>query len=184
MNGKNMPMHVWELVTQTRVLFLGGEVDNQMANFAIDAINYLDAHGSPPLEVRIASPGGDVSAGLVIYDTLKRYSGKKTGVVYGMAFSMGAIILQACEERIALPNSQVLIHHIIAREISLTVLRDRKMLSAFKKNMERDQQRLFCILEERSQLSLEKIDTVCAQDLPLDAEEALKLNLIDRIGYE
>jgi ATP-dependent Clp protease protease subunit len=75
------------------VLYLEGEVGGRMVDQVHISLSILDGRGSPPIEIRIYSDGGSVHAGLAIYDFLCRYEGIKTGIVYGYARSMGAIIL-------------------------------------------------------------------------------------------
>lgn len=158
-----------------------GAIDEESYSYVRAAIVYLQSKNSPPIEVIISSGGGKVHYGLLIYDLLLKYDGKKVGVVYEMAASMAAIILQACDVRTCTKHSQVLIHHVSSNEVSLDELRSPKRLEKLRQDMERDQDLLYAILAEKTGQSIPVIRRECAKDRPLKAEEARKFGLIDAI---
>ena len=164
------------------VLFIKGDVDGEQVHWVLDALTYLEAKGSPDIEVRIMSHGGDVSAGLDIYDFMVKYPGRKRGVVYSYAESMAAVILQACEERVALAHSTVLIHHINVSNLSLDVLRNKPRLQAEIDSMERDQEQIYAILAKKTSRKIRTIQQACKRDRPMSATEALAFGLIDNVA--
>jgi ATP-dependent Clp protease protease subunit len=169
-----------DLLSQ-RVVDIAGEVDMDMAKYVREALLRLKAERSPDIEVRITSNGGSVEAGLDIHDMIRLYEGKKKGIVFGMAASMGAVILQACDERCAAPNASVLIHHISRNQVSLDDLRKPHKVNQIRKEMERRQQRLYTILSARTGQTNKRIRAVCAKDEEMLSEEALKFGLIDTV---
>lgn len=87
------------------------EVDYHMAIQATKQLMYLDNIGDKDIKIMVNSPGGWVSQGMAIYDTINQCRKSVTGLVTGEAYSMASIILQACDERIMLPNSTMMIHN-------------------------------------------------------------------------
>lgn len=164
------------------VLYLEGDVCGEMVDQVHFSLMDLEGRGSPPIEIRIYTGGGDVHAGLAVYDFLRRYKGKKTGIVYGYARSMGAVILQACDERLCLPHSTVLIHHVSTQSVSLDDLEDPERLDRLRRSMQDDQETLYEILVARSGKSKEEVREACKKDKDMTAKEALEFGLIDRIA--
>ena len=163
------------------IILLEGKVCGDMVMRVYKSLVMLEARGSPDIEIRIFTGGGSVRAGLDIYDALRRYTGKKTGVVYAYARSMGAIILQACEDRVCLEHATVLIHHVNTQEISLDVIEDPKRFAKLRESMWTDQKALYAILVKRTGKREKEIRDTCKKDQDMGAEEALKFGLIDRI---
>lgn len=165
------------------IIAIGGEVNGEMAKYVRESTLRLRAKGSPPIELHISSNGGGVDAGLAIYDLLIHYPGEITGIVYGYAKSMAAIILQACAHRWAAEHSQILIHHISRTEISLDTLRDPQKTTEAREDLEKKQSQLYRILTERTRRSLEEIKAECSKDREMTPEEAKEFRLIDEIFY-
>ncbi len=169
------------------ILLIHSKIEGDTVLHVYRCLAILEGRGSPDVEIRIFTSGGNVRAGLDIYDALRRYKGKKTGVVYAYARSMGAIILQACEERICLQHAAVLIHHINTQSVSLDVLEDNERFEKMRQSMWTDQRALYAILAKRTGKSEEEICEACKKDRDMDAKEALAFGLIDRIesdGFE
>ena len=163
------------------VIALGGDVNGSMVTHVYKCLAILEGRGSPDIEIRIFTNGGGVGAGLDIYDAVKRYTGRKTGVVYAYARSMGAIILQACDERVCLKHATVLIHHVNMQSISLDVIEDRKRFTKLRQQMWADQKALYAILMRRTGKSEKEIRDTCKKDVDMTAREAREFGLIDRI---
>lgn len=163
------------------VVVLDGEVGGKMVDHVYRCLAVLEGRGSPDIEVRIYTGGGSVRAGLDIYDALRRYKGKKSGVVYAYARSMGAIILQACDTRICLPHARVLIHHISTESVSLDDLEDPDRLAKLLASMRKDQEALYAILAKYTGKIVEEIRAACQKDQDMFAEEALAFGLVDQI---
>jgi ATP-dependent Clp protease, protease subunit len=160
---------------------IGGDIDEKMAMYVREAFLRFIIKGSPPITLIITSPGGSVNLGLDICDGLRSYAGETTAIVYGYAESMAAVVLQACKKRIAMRHSHILVHHISTTQINLDILRDKRKINEVRKNLERDQKRLYKILTDRTGRSVEAIKEACSKDQFMSAEEALAFGLIDEI---
>lgn len=171
-----------DALLKKNVILLDSEVNGEMVNRVYRYLLLLEARDSPEIEVRLLTNGGSVRAGLDIYDALCRYKGKKIGVVYAFARSMGAIILQACDERICLKHARVLIHHVNTQSISLDVIEDPERLTKLREAMWSDQKALYAILCKRTGKNEEEVREACKKDQDMRAEEALTFGLIDSIG--
>ena len=169
------------LECETPTIDIVGEVNNKMFQYVRTAVMYLRSKGNPDIDVVITSPGGSVEAGLDIYDLLRLYKGNTVATVHDMAASMGALILQACDERRCAIHSGILIHHILTDKVSLDVLRSEKRLKKMIDSMEEKQARKYQVLAERTGKSVSNIRRECAKNKTMTAEEALKFGLIDSI---
>lgn len=158
-----------------------GKVDGDMVFYIRDSMAKLICRDSPDIFVTIFSGGGNVAAGLDIFDMLKLYPGKKTAVVFGNAKSMAAVIMQACETRLATKHSRIMIHHISSGDISLDTLRDKSRREKFVADMERNQEYLYQILSERTGKDVTVIREECAKERDMSADEAKSFGLIDEI---
>lgn len=163
------------------IISIGGEIDSNNALYVREALLRLMGKGSPPIKVMITSNGGSVQYGLDIYDGLRYYAGEKTGVVLGAARSMAAVILQACQKRQCMRHSLVLIHHISTTEMDLDALRDSIETKKIKKNLEKDQNRIYKILSDRTGHTVAEISAECVKNQSMTSEEALKFGLIDEV---
>jgi len=163
------------------IILLKGDVNGAMVGHLYQSLAVLEGQGSPDIEIRIFSGGGSVAAGLDIYDAIRRYAGKKIGVVYAYARSMGAIVLQACDERVCLPHARVLIHHINRQSVSLDDLDDAERLEVLRTEMWENQNAIYAILIHRTNKTKKEISEACKKDRDMTAQEALSFGLIDRI---
>ncbi len=163
------------------VMLIRGEVNGDMVHHVYKCLAMLEGRGSPDIEIRIFSSGGSVRAGLDIYDAINRYQGKKVGVVYAYARSMGTVILQACDMRVSMPHASVLIHHINTHTVSLDTLDNPTKLDELRKSMWRDQKELYEILMARTKKTEAEIRAACEKDADMSASEALEFGLIDQI---
>ena len=171
-------MDVFSRLMMDRIIFLGAPIYDDAANI-IQAQLFLEATDAEK-EVRlyINSPGGSVSAGLAIYDTMQLISPDVATVCAGMAASMGAVLLTAgaAGKRSALPHSRVMIHQPLggaqgqASDIEITA---REIL--------RTKQELYEILSLHSGVSVEKIQQDADRDYWLSAQEACDYGLIDNV---
>ena len=166
------------LLLQSRIVFIGDTITPELSNTVVSALLYLDSENHEPIKLYINSPGGVVSAGFAIIDTMRMIASPVETVCVGMAASMAAVIL-ACGEpgrRSLLQNSEVMIHQplggtegqaadiaIVAKHILKTKDKIYKMLSAMTgqtvKHIEHDADRYFL----------------------MDAEEAVKYGMADKI---
>ena len=172
-------MDVFSRLMMDRIIFLGAPIYDDAANIIQAQLLFLEATDSDK-EVRlyINSPGGSVSAGLAIYDTMQLISPDVATVCAGMAASMGAVLLTAgaAGKRSALPHSRVMIHQPLggaqgqASDIEITA---REIL--------RTKQELYDILSHHSGVPVEKIHQDADRDYWLSAQEACDYGLIDNV---
>ncbi len=172
-------MDVFSRLMMERIIFLGTPIDDDVANIIQAQLLYLES-SDPESEVQIYinSPGGSVSAGLGIYDTMQLIAPRVSTLCTGMAASMAAVLLAAGESgrRMALPHSRVMIHQPMggvqgqASDIEITA---REILRLKKE--------LYQILAHHTGASIKKITQDADRDYWLSADEALKYGLIDEI---
>ena len=162
-----------------RIIFLTGEIDDAMANTIVAQLIYLEGKDSTKdINLYINSPGGSVTAGLAIYDTMNYIKCPVATNCIGMAASMAAVILSsgAKGKRYALPNSEVMIHQPLGgaqgQASDIKIVADHIM---------RTKQKLNHILAENTGKTLEEIERDTDRDNYLSADEALQYGLIDRV---
>ena len=165
------------------VITIYGTINEMMVAKVRDMLAVARANNVEELEVQIQSRGGNVAAGLEIYDLLRVAPVKKrTGIVFGYAHSMGAVILQACEVREAPRHARILIHHIsISERTSLHVLRDPEKLRKKIAESEVTQNHINQILSKRTKRSVEEIEVELEKDAEMTTSEAIAFGLIDTI---
>lgn len=165
------------------IILLKGKISRKMYRDVFEHLSILESRGSPDIEVRIFSEGGSIPAGLGIYDAFRRYAGEKTGVVYAHAMSMGAIILQACDDRVCLTHATILIHNP-SFSVESASLEDFASLEQAGAALQADQKQLDQILIARTGRSEDEIHVACLKNELMSAHEALAFGLIDRIEGE
>ena len=158
-----------------------GEINSEMVKRVSEEVYSLADKGSPPILVFITSGGGLVDAGFDLYDLLKLYPGEKTGLVWRMAKSAAAFVLQACDKRTITPHSRMMIHHISRRDLSLDVLRSPSRVKRVVKEMERMQALMYKVFSTRSGKSIEEIRKACEAEQDLYADEAVIFGLADSL---
>ena len=170
---------IYSRLLKERIIFLSGPVNDGMANTVIAQLLFLE-HEDPKKDITlyINSPGGLVSAGLAIYDTMQFVKPAVATVCIGMAASMGAVLLAAGAKgkRMALPNSQILLHQIMggaqgqASDIEITARQILKL-----------RERLNEILVRHTGTTLAKIEKDTDRDFYLSAQEAKEYGVVDTI---
>ena len=170
---------IYSRLLKDRVIFLGGPIDDDSANLIIAQMLFLEAE-DPDKEISlyINSPGGSVTAGMAIYDTMQYIYCPVSTICLGMAASMGAFLLTAGEpgKRYALPNAEIMIHQPLggtqgqAADIAIHAKRILHTRDIINK-----------ILADRTGQSLKKISADTDRDFFMDAEEALKYGIIDKV---
>ena len=162
-----------------RIVWLGGEVNAASSNSIVQQLTALQLDdATKPITLYINSPGGSIVDGMAVYDTIRRSTAPVHAVVSGMAASMGAVILSGCKkgERAIMPHGEVLLHQPLggargqATDIEISANRILKM----KKT-------LLQILADNTGHPFEKLEEDCDRDYWLDAEDALKYGIIDKI---
>lgn len=164
-----------------RTLYLEGYIDNEKAKAIGIAIAWLNAKDSKKeIILYIDSGGGKVSQGLSIYDMVVNSEAPVTGIVRREARSMASVILQGCKKRIAYRHATILIHNLTRNDVPLDDLENdgfRKIL----KEMQGLQQKINRIYSKRTGKTMHQVRVECKKDHPMDAVEALKFGLIDKI---
>ncbi|MEB3246307.1 MAG: ATP-dependent Clp protease proteolytic subunit [Synechococcus sp.] len=163
-----------------RILFLGSEVNDGIANSLVAQMLYLDSEdSSKPIYLYINSPGGSVTAGLAIYDTIQYVKSEVVTICVGLAASMGAFLLAAGTKgkRVALPHSRIMIH----QPLGGTSRRQASDIEIEAREILRMKDMLNRSLADMSGQSFEKIEKDTDRDYFLSAEEARDYGLIDRV---
>lgn len=173
---------IYSRLLEDRIVFISGEITDETANTVVAQLIYLEAKdSSKDISLYINSPGGSVTAGLAIYDTMNYIKCDVSTICVGMAASMGAFLLSsgAKGKRYALPNSEVMIHQPLggasgqATDIVITANHIQKI-----------KEKLTKILAENSGKPYEKLAEDCERDNYMSAQEALEYGLIDKIFYK
>ncbi|HNW85924.1 MAG TPA: ATP-dependent Clp endopeptidase proteolytic subunit ClpP [Candidatus Limiplasma sp.] len=170
---------IYSRLLKDRIVFLGGEIDDDVANLVVAQLLFLEME-NPDAEISlyINSPGGSVTAGMAIFDTMQYIKPNVRTVCVGMAASMGAFLLMAGEKgkRLALPNSEVMIHQPLggASGQATDVQIRAEWLLKTKDKMSR-------LIADMTGQPLEKVAQDVERDYFMSAEEALKYGIIDEI---
>lgn len=170
---------IYSRLLEDRIIFISGEITDETANSVVAQLIYLE--GKDPekdIAVYINSPGGSVSAGMAIYDTMNYVKCDVSTICVGLAASMGAFLLASGTKgkRFALPNSEIMIHQPLggaqgqASDIEIRA----KQILRIKENINK-------ILSERTGQNLEKVSKDTDRDFYMTADEALKYGLVDKI---
>lgn len=171
---------IYSRLLKERIIFLGDEVNDQTANLIIAQLLFLESENpDQDIYLYINSPGGSVSAGFGIYDTMQYISCDVSTICVGMAASMGAFLLAGGTKgkRLALPNAEIMIHQPLggtqgqATEIEIAA-----------KHILRTKEKLNTILANNTGKSYEEISIDTDRDHWLSAKEALEYGLIDKIS--
>ena len=170
---------IYSRLLRERVIFLVGPVNDQTANLVVAQLLFLESENpDKDISFYINSPGGSVSAGMAIYDTMNFIKPDVSTLCTGMAASMGAFLLAAGAKgkRFSLPNSKVMIHQVLggAQGQATDIEIHAKEILKTKETMNR-------ILAERTGQPIEKIRSDTERDYFLDAEEAKAYGLVDQV---
>lgn len=173
---------IFSRLLNDRIVFLSEEVNDTTASLVVAQLLYLEAQDpDKDISLYINSPGGSVTAGLAIYDTMNYIKCDVSTICVGMAASMGAFLLSsgAKGKRIALPNSEILIHQPLIGGNGLTGQATDIELAA--KNLVRTKERLNEILAKNTGKSYEQIVQDTDRDNSMTAQEALAYGLVDKV---
>ncbi len=171
---------IYSRLLKERIIFLGGPINDAVANTVIAQLLFLE-HEDPKKDIKlyINSPGGSVTAGLAIYDTMQFVKADVSTICVGMAASMGAVLLLAGQKgkRFALPNSQILLHQVMmdnlggqATEIEITA---RQVLKI--------KERLNQVIAKHTGQSIAKVEKDTDRDFYMTSQEAKEYGVVDEI---
>lgn len=168
---------IYSRLLQDRIILLVGEIDDHMSSLLISQLLYLDSVSHEDIDVYISSPGGSITAGLAIYDTLHHITAKVNTIVVGMAASMAAFLLASgTGKRYALPHAEIMIHQPyggmqgVVSDIDIQAKRLLKTKALMNE-----------LLADLTQQSVEKIAHDTERDYYMSAREALEYHIIDEI---
>lgn len=173
-------MDIYSRLLRERIIFLGTAIDDHVASLTIAQLIFLEAEDAQKdIYLYINSPGGSVSAGLAVYDTMKYIKPDVSTICVGMAASMGAILLAGGQagKRTSLPNSRILIHQPWIGGLQ----GQTTDIEIHAKEMLKTRDVLYNILAAHTGKSFEQITKDCDRDYFLSAEEAKTYNIIDNI---
>jgi ATP-dependent Clp protease, protease subunit len=170
---------IYSRLLKDRIIFLGDAIDEHVANIVVAQLLFLESQDkSKDIKLYINSPGGSVTAGLAMLDTMKYIKPDVATICIGMAASMGAVILSAGAKgkRFALPNAEVMIHQVMggaegqASDIKIRAERIMKMKDALNR-----------MLAENTGKPLAKVEKDTDRDYFMTSDEALEYGIIDKI---
>lgn len=177
-NEGNAVMDLYSRLLNDRIIFINGEIDDNTASIVVSSLLYLDSLNNDDISLYINSPGGSVSSGLAIYDTMNFIASDVSTIGVGLCASMGAFLLSSGKtgKRYCLKNTEVMIHEVLggskgqATEIKIQADHILKL-----------RERLNKILAKNTTKSIKRINNDTSRDYYMDAEEALKYGIVDKI---
>jgi len=177
-NNNERAYDIYSRLLKDRIIILSGEIDDNLSNIIVAQLLYLDSINNDDISLYINSPGGSITAGMAIYDTMNFVKSNVSTICIGMAASMGAFLLSSGEKgkRYCLPNSEVMIHQPLggaqgqATEIKIAAERILKL-----------KKKLNDILSKNTGRDIKKIENDTERDYFLSSDEALNYGLVDKI---
>ena len=169
---------IYSRLLKDRIIFISGEIDDETANSVIGQLLFLDAKSNDNISIYINSPGGSITAGMAIYDTMNFIKSDVSTICIGMAASMASILLAAGTKgkRFILPNSEVMIHQplggVSGQATEIKIVADRILFLRDKLNK---------ILSKKTGKNLQDIEQDTERDNYLTAKEALEYGIVDKI---
>lgn len=167
-----------EKLLKERIIFLDKEINSETASDIVSKLLYLDSEGNEDIKLYINSPGGEISSGFMIYDTINLIKSDVQTISVGTSASMAAIILLAGTKgkRKILPNSKVMLH-----DLSGEAKGKYKDVITEVKEMNKLHNKLFEIITEKTNLTMDQVEDKLKNDFWLSSEEALNYGLVDKI---
>jgi ATP-dependent Clp protease, protease subunit len=177
--GQERAYDIYSRLLEDRIIFLGDAIDSAVANTVIAQLLYLEkSDPKAPITLYVNSPGGHVTAGLAIYDTMQHVKPDVITVCVGLAASMGSIILAggAKGKRYALKHSEIMIHQPLGgmegQAIDIKIAADHIIKTG---------EVLYKILADHTGQDIDKVRRDCDRDNYMTAEEAMKYGLVDKV---
>lgn len=176
--GNERCYDIYSRLLKERIILLNGEINDDTANSIVAQLLFLDSENNDDISIYINSPGGSITSGMAIYDTMNIIKSDVSTICIGISASMAAFLLSSGKKgkRYILPNAEVMIHQPLggaqgqATEIKIAAERILKLKDKINK-----------ILSKNTNQSLEKIQNDTERDYFLDAEEAKQYGIIDKI---
>ena len=172
---------IYSRLLEDRVIFLSGPINGDVANLVVAQLIYLESKDpTKDISLYINSPGGEVTAGLAIYDTMNYIRCDVSTICIGMAASMGAFLLSSGTKgkRYALPNSEIMIHQVLGGASG-----QASDVEIHTKHLIETKQKLNGILAENTGKPYEVVERDTDRDNFLSAEQALEYGIVDQVFY-
>jgi len=173
---------IYSRLLKDRIIFLGGAIDDDVSNLIVAQLLFLEAEDpEKDINLYINSPGGSITAGMAIYDTMQYIRSDVRTICIGMAASMGAFLLTAGTKgkRVALTNSEILIHQPLIGGGGLSG--QATEIEIHTRHLLRTKAKMNKILSEKTGQPIEKIEKDTERDYYMTAEEAKEYGLVDQI---
>ena len=169
---------VYKKLMENRIVFINGEINDTLASEVVAKLLYLDSLSNEDITIYINSPGGSVTSGLMIYDTIKYLNSEVSTIGIGLAASMASILLMAGTKgkRKILSHGKVMLHELS----SATDGKISDVLVAANE-MKKTHDTLSNIIAQNCHLSLEQVQSKLKEDFWLDSKQALEYGIIDKI---
>lgn len=169
---------IYSRLLKDRIILLCGEIDDSVSNSIVAQLLYLDSQNNEPISMYINSPGGSVTAGMAIYDTMNYIKSDVSTICVGIAASMGAFLLSSGKRgmRYSLPNSEVMIHQPLGGASGQAT-----EIKIHAEHILKTREKLNNILAKNTKKNLHQIEIDTERDNYLSADEALEYGLIDKI---
>lgn len=173
-------INIYDRLFRERIIFMAEEVDDAMANAIVAYMLYLDSDDqTKPISLYINSPGGSVTAGMAIYDTMQHIKSEVVTICVGLAASMGAFLLAAGAKgkRFALPHARIMIHQPlggVGRSQATDIEIEAKQILRVRRELNE-------LMAFHSGKSIEQIEKDTDRDYFMSAQEAMEYGLIDRV---
>lgn len=176
-NGEKI-FDIYTKLLESRIIFINGEIDDNTTSLVVSQLLYLDSISNEDIYLYINSPGGSVTSGLAIYDTINYIKSDVSTVGIGLCASMGAFLLASGTKgkRLILPNTEVMIHQVLGGA--------KGMASDVKIHAERiiaTKNKLNSILAYKTGKSISKINKDTDRDYYMNAKDALSYGIVDKI---
>ncbi len=177
-NRKETVYDIYSKLLKERIIFIEGEINDEVANLVVSELLYLDSISNEDINIYINSPGGSITAGMAIYDTMNYIKSDTVTIGIGLCASMAAFLLSSGTKgkRYSLSNTEIMIHEPLggvngqATEIKIVAERILKIKKKLNK-----------ILSKNTKKPLSKIEKDVERDYYMDSDEALKYGIIDKI---
>lgn len=169
---------IYSRLLKDRIILISGEIDDSMSSSVVAQLLYLDSVNNDDINIYINSPGGSVTAGMAIYDTMNFVESDVSTTCVGFAASMGAFLLSSGKKgkRYCLPNSEVMIHQPLGG-----VKGQATEIKIVAEHILKTKQKLNSILSNNTGKSIKQIEKDVERDYYLNAQEALNYGIIDKI---
>ena len=176
-NGEKI-YDIYTKLLQDRIVFITGEINDDLANLVISELLYLDSISHDDIYLYINSPGGSVTAGLAIYDTINYVKSDVSTVGLGLCASMAAVLLASGTrgKRLSLPNAEIMIHQVLggAEGMASDIKIHAERILEIKNKMNN-------ILAKLTNQTVSKINKDTDRDYYMNPKDALKYGIIDKI---